>query len=255
MSSAAKGENKRGTDGAKRKKQKYGKKRRSHSGGGKAMTAAARLAAAQEEFEAYRAELLDVFMCKRPGGVSEKAWAKRFRPPSYTKWQEKKRLESVKVQLAWERKHNLLPPSERVVSLEHKVVPNHSSLPEMVVPLDLAKLSKELSVHTYLRGLLLPRCVLGDDGVRQLCEALKQCPAPLEHLCLRRNNLSDVGAGHVFSLLKEGRLRHLETVSCSFVCCCHCLHVLHLPLIIRLPSRCATVSTVYCKYFTVCSLD
>ncbi len=214
---------KRSADGSKRKKKKkHGKKSSSRSGGGKTMTAAARLAAqeaAQAEFEAYRAELLDIFMCKRPGGVTEKAWAKRFRPPSYTKWQEKKRLEAVKAQLAWERKHNLLPPSERVVSLEHRVVPNHSSLPEMVVPLDLAKLSKELSVHSYLRGLLLPRCVLGDDGVRRLCDALKQSPAPLEHLCLRRNRLSDVGAGYVFSLLEEGKLRHLETVSVFFLHC------------------------------------
>lgn len=156
----------------------------------------------KREFEEYREKLLDEWMCKRPRGFSEDRWKRKFRPPSKKAWKEKRRIERMKAQLEHEKRTNLIPPSERYVSMERHIIPNRA-LPEVLKPLDLTKLSKELKAHTYLRGLYLSRCILGDDGISKLSSALRKTKSPLQILCLRSNRLTYKGSQIVFDMLKD----------------------------------------------------
>ena len=156
----------------------------------------------KKEFAEFRDKLLEEWMCKRPRGFDQDRWKRKFRPPSRKAWKEKRRIERVKAQLEYEKRTNMIPPSERYVSMERHMVPNRA-LPEVVRPLDLVKLSKELKAHTYLRGLYLTRCVLGDQGISKLASALRKTKSPLQILCLRSNRISHKGADSVFNLLRE----------------------------------------------------
>ena len=92
----------------------------------------------KREFAEYCNNLLEEWMCKRPRGFDKERWKRKFRPPSRKAWKEKRRIERIKAQLEYEKRTNMIPPSERYVSMEHHMVPNRA-LPEVVRPLNLVK--------------------------------------------------------------------------------------------------------------------
>tara|TARA_B110000208_G_scaffold161306_1_gene196879 strand:- start:281 stop:2203 length:1923 start_codon:yes stop_codon:yes gene_type:complete len=168
------------------------------------------LANLKQEFNEYRAKLLQEWMWKKPRGFDKEKWKRRFRPPSRKAWKDKKRIERVAEQLAYEKATNMFPPAERYVSMEHYVDPDRARF------LDLKKLSIELIQHTYLRGLYLTRCVVGDKGLRILCSALKKTQAPLEILDVRSNSITDNGLKRLCTLLKDGGIPTLKTLGLGY---------------------------------------
>ena len=164
----------------------------------------------KEEFSAYRDKLLEEWMWKKPRGFNKDKWKKRFRPPSYKAFKEKKRIENVEKQLAYEKLHNMIPPNERHVCMEHFIVPDRARF------LNVKKLSTELTQHTYLRGLYLSRCIIGNKGLKMLCNALTKTVAPLEILELRSNKITDKGAAIILKVLARGDLNTLKTLGLGY---------------------------------------
>ena len=162
------------------------------------------------EFNTFRTNLLEQWMDKKPRGFDKDKWRKRFRPPSRKAWKEKKRIERVAEQLAYEKRTNLIPPNERHVCMEHRVDPDRARF------LDMPKLALELSKHTYLRGLHLSRCVVDDRCLKILAKALRTTTAPLEVLELRSNSMVDSGAQHIFDLLFDGKLPTLQKLGLGY---------------------------------------
>eukprot|EP00557_Chaetoceros_sp_GSL56_P002364 CAMPEP_0176487738 /NCGR_PEP_ID=MMETSP0200_2-20121128/6305_1 /TAXON_ID=947934 /ORGANISM="Chaetoceros sp., Strain GSL56" /LENGTH=519 /DNA_ID=CAMNT_0017884613 /DNA_START=94 /DNA_END=1653 /DNA_ORIENTATION=- len=64
-------------------------------------------------------------------------------------------------------------------------------------------LTQALEKCTTLKELNLHDCVLHDEGIRVVCDALIQAKAPLEHLNLGGNDVTPVGAKSIARLLKH----------------------------------------------------
>ena len=171
---------------------------------------AAQLEALKQEFNEYRAKLLEEWMWKKPRGFDKLKWQRRFRPPSRKAWTNKKRMDRVAADLAYEKATNMFPPSERYVSMEHRVDPDRARF------LDMNKIAVELIDHTFLRGLYLTRCIVGDKGLKILCNALKKTKTPLQILDLRSNSITDSGAKRIFAVLKEGHLPKLKSLGLGY---------------------------------------
>ena len=66
---------------------------------------AAQLEALKQEFNEYRAKLLEEWMWKKPRGFDKLKWQRRFRPPSRKAWTNKKRMDRVAADLAHYHPH------------------------------------------------------------------------------------------------------------------------------------------------------